>query len=219
MTHYYDQELDKMLAEIRLRTNHPDSFVATATTAGDFLDHAHADEELVKDLLESEIDSDIAAMGIAMPSEEGILENRKQTKGKAKDARYCFFPDITLAFNKTKYYHLALLLKDLTNLVDMKENVYAQNLARAALLEVNSLDNDFMINLCGARADGLKKYSLDNYRDEIPVQSLLDAAARHLIEIIRGQETDKYSGFHHLGHIAANLIMIETQIRLYHLGE
>lgn len=147
---------------------------------------------------------------------ELLDETKKETSGKAKDARYCFFPDITLAFNKTEYYHLALLLKDLTNLVDMKENGYAQNLARSALLEVNSLDDNFMMNLCGARADGLKKYSLDNYREEIPVQSLLDAAARHLIEILRGRETDEYSGFHHLGHIAANLIMIETQLRIHH---
>ena len=142
----------------------------------------------------------------------------KETKGKAEGARYCYLGEHSVLMNKNEYLHLELLLKDLVSLVE--ENVEGNmsiHICEEILKEVRELDNKFLINLCGVRAQALSsgKYELLSYREEISISYLLDAAARHLLKLIYLEEIDEESGYHHLGHIAANVIMISTQLRLH----
>lgn len=143
----------------------------------------------------------------------------KQSEGKAKGARYCYLGEHSLAMNLNKYYQLETMLKDLTDSVDMKNTAAVKHCCEMALHAVRDLDDDFITNLCGVRANAVAsgKYQLYGYRKAIPIEELLDAAARHFLKIIYIGDIDEESGFHHLGHIAANLLMINTQARLHKL--
>lgn len=198
MSHYYDEELEAA-AEL-LRKKH--KFIEEPE------DLVHTPENNVVDMLALDLEK-------AMVEDEA-LEERKQTAGKAEGARYCFIGDICLAMNSNDLQALATGLKDLVALIDEEEFKYAPHLVSQMLLLMTEIDKQFMTNLVGARMAGLKKYSVNNYREQIPVELLLDSVARHLIQVIAGNNIDDESGVHHFGHISANLIIIETQLRLYY---
>lgn len=201
MSHYYEQEIEKAAAELRKKHE----FVEEP------IDLAHASEDSLFEDLDNSY-NDLLALSIR----DDNLEERKQTKGKAEGARYCFMGDICLAMNANDLQHLSMLLKDLVALIDEQEFKYAPHTVSQMLLEMTKVDKEFMANLVRARAAGLEKYTPNNYREQIPVELLLDSVARHLIQVIAGNDIDDESGIHHFGHISANLIIIETQLRLHY---
>lgn len=58
-----------------------------------------------------------------------------------------------------------------------------------------------------AMSYGAKKYSTWNYREGIDVLFLIDAAQRHIIQFVNGEDVDEESQTHHLGNAASNLGM------------
>ena len=61
-----------------------------------------------------------------------------------------------------------------------------------------------LVHLMMAHADGVKKYGQMNWRDtNVPATIYYDAAMRHLMKWLDGQELDADSGVHHLGHVMA----------------
>ncbi|MEL6316053.1 MAG: dATP/dGTP diphosphohydrolase domain-containing protein [Pseudomonadota bacterium] len=61
-----------------------------------------------------------------------------------------------------------------------------------------------MVPLMQAMAQGRRKYGLANWRiDEVSCSIYYDAAFRHLLSWFDGEETDRESGVHHLGHVMA----------------
>lgn len=51
---------------------------------------------------------------------------------------------------------------------------------------------------------GAEKYSRDNWKTGLDPKEILDSLSRHLFSLIDGEEYDKESGEHHIGHILAN---------------
>jgi hypothetical protein len=85
---------------------------------------------------------------------------------------------------------------------------YAEQCAKDKLKLVN--------NLISLREQAISsgKYDKYSYRKKIDIEKLFDAAARHYIKYIFNIEKDEESGFTHLAHITANLIMIHVQLKI-----
>lgn len=64
-----------------------------------------------------------------------------------------------------------------------------------------------------ALAYGAVKYSADNYKLGLKYRRLLDAALRHLLKFSDGEDFDKESGIHHIGHAIATLSMLTYQMQ------
>lgn len=56
--------------------------------------------------------------------------------------------------------------------------------------------------------DGAKKYSEFNWKGGLKYSRLYDAALRHIIQFIEGEDVDPESGLHHLGHAACCITML-----------
>jgi hypothetical protein len=69
------------------------------------------------------------------------------------------------------------------------------------------------IPTCLALFTGEKKYERWNWRHEQVAASIyIDAALRHIQKWVHGQENDKETGIHHLGHaIAGLMILLDSQ--------
>jgi len=60
---------------------------------------------------------------------------------------------------------------------------------------------------------GMTKYKLDNWKNESDdILHCVDSAMRHILALQKGNEIDKDSGQHHVGHIMANVMFLS-----YHL--
>ncbi len=68
------------------------------------------------------------------------------------------------------------------------------------------LPPDALMELGKVAALGATKYGLHNYRNGIQVSRLLDAAFRHLIAAINGEDADKTDGNNHLASVAWNAL-------------
>lgn len=221
MSHYYDEELAKVAEDLRMQARIQRGEVATVTTCDDFEpfhdveepeDLVHTPEDNIVDMLALDMDGDY-------PLIEGLPgQELKETTGKAEGARYCYLGEHSILTNKNQYFNLETILKSLVEAVDEEAYFSARHIVEVALQAVRDLDDDFLTNLITVRAHALSsgKYTLDSYREEIDINLLLDATARHLLKILHVGDIDEESGVHHLGHIAANLIMIDVQLRLYH---
>ena len=62
---------------------------------------------------------------------------------------------------------------------------------------------------------GAKKYAAHNYRQGIAHSRLVDAALRHLLAILRGEQLDPESGLPHIYHASCSLAMYDY-MRLKH---
>jgi hypothetical protein len=147
----------------------------------------------------------------------------KETKGKAHDARYCYLYDIAKVVFDHENSDISQKYIDIGEMLAIiVESVEDNNVANAEYYcseILNNLINERTLHeLVGVRAHALSsgKYTLDGYRGEIDVKLLLDAAARHFLKILFVDKTDEESGFSHDAHIAANVIMVHTQLRLHH---
>ena len=138
----------------------------------------------------------------------------KETEGKAHGARYCFLGDIADVMDD----NFSKLGEALSLIVSGVEN---NNLVQAKFYcyEVMHLlsDEHSMNDLIGVRAQALSsgKYTFESYREEIDVNLLLDAAARHFLKILFVSNIDEESGYPHTAHLLANVIMIHTQLNLH----
>lgn len=143
-------------------------------------------------------------------------EKLKETKGKFGGARYCYLGRHAEIRNDAdeELINLESALEDLVRLVDNKETVFARQTIQDALLNISGLDSKFLENLTAVRMHALEsgKYTVESYKERISINLLLDAAARHFLKYIYISKLDEESGITHLAHIAANLIMIDTQI-------
>lgn len=72
---------------------------------------------------------------------------------------------------------------------------------------VSLLPYEFIWETAKGMTYGAKKYSTWNYREGIDILFLLDAAQRHIIQYINGEDIDEESQVHHLGCASADLGM------------
>jgi len=135
----------------------------------------------------------------------------KESDGKAEDARYCFLADIADVVNP-QYSGLGDSLSILVRAVEHNDKSEALKYTSDVIRELRS--DTLMNDLIGVRAQALNsgKYTFESYREPIDVNLLLDAAARHFLKILFVGDLDEESGFPHTAHIAANIIMIHTQL-------
>jgi len=61
---------------------------------------------------------------------------------------------------------------------------------------------------------GIKKYGRNNWKKGMEWSRLIDAAQRHVLDIIKGEKTDKDSGNPHLAHALASIHMLIGSIAL-----
>lgn len=146
---------------------------------------------------------------------DGMPKPLKETAGKAEGARFCFLPDIAKLMSED-YNTLGELLSLIVSGVETNNKTQAMYYCTQVLEEL--ADEHTMNDLIGVRAQALSsgKYTFESYREKIDVNLLLDAAARHFLKILFVSNTDEESGFPHTAHLAANVIMIHTQLELHH---
>ena len=68
------------------------------------------------------------------------------------------------------------------------------------------LPPDALMELGKVAEIGARKYGLHNYRKGIPVSRLLDAAMRHLIQAMKGEDNDQIDKNSHLASVAWNAL-------------
>lgn len=75
------------------------------------------------------------------------------------------------------------------------------------------IPQEALLELAKVMTFGAKKYAPDNWRYvENAEQRYIDAAQRHINAHLRGEKVDSESGFSHLSHAVASLMMcIEVQ--------
>ena len=66
---------------------------------------------------------------------------------------------------------------------------------------------------------GAKKYKAWNWAKGMLWSVPTGCILRHAQCMLEGEELDKESGFHHLGHIICNLIMLERYVYTYTDGD
>lgn len=139
----------------------------------------------------------------------------KETAGKPEGARYCFLTDIGSTIDHPYSHigkHLAAIVREQDNNNPQASMYIIENLLPTLI------DSSNLSELIGVRADALAsgKYVTESYREKIDVNLLLDAAARHYLKLLFVENIDAESGYPHIAHITANLIIIHTQLRLHH---
>lgn len=53
---------------------------------------------------------------------------------------------------------------------------------------------------------GAKKYSKDNWKQEMDLDKILDSAQRHMASMIDGENIDQESGLQHAAHVICNMM-------------
>lgn len=150
----------------------------------------------------------------------------KDTKGKAEGARYCYLADIANCvlggINNSKGYRDSMnnvgeTLSVIVRAYDKKWLLDVKHYCSVLIKDLLELDSGLHHELIKVRANALNsgKYKTEGYREEIDVRLLLDAAARHFIKKLMVGDIDEESGCTHEAHIAANAIMIHTQLSLH----
>jgi hypothetical protein len=61
---------------------------------------------------------------------------------------------------------------------------------------------------------GAKKYAAHNWRGGIAYSRLLGAALRHLLAIIRGEDTDPESGLPHVDHLGCCWMFLSNMMKM-----
>ena len=64
------------------------------------------------------------------------------------------------------------------------------------------LDPEWLEEVAWVMTFGAKKYAANNWRSGISITRLLGAAMRHLLAILRGENTDPETGRSHSAHLA-----------------
>ena len=145
----------------------------------------------------------------------------KDTEGKAADARLCFIQDIAeVALDHGVEPELDLITLG-EYLYIINESVAVGNISNAEYYCSEALhlamdDDNALFNLISVRAQALGsgKYEVDSYREKLDINLLLDAAARHFLKMLFEGDIDEESRLPHSAHIAANMVMIHTQLKL-----
>lgn len=70
------------------------------------------------------------------------------------------------------------------------------------------IEPEFMIGLANVLTDGASKYGLNNWKECKDTRRYEDALYRHLLQYLRGENTDSDSGHHHMLHIACNAMFL-----------
>jgi hypothetical protein len=74
---------------------------------------------------------------------------------------------------------------------------------------ITLIPTDAITGMAMALTFGAKKYGADNFRGGIAYRRLADAAMRHLLAFIEGEDNDKESGLPHLDHCLASIAMLK----------
>jgi hypothetical protein len=73
---------------------------------------------------------------------------------------------------------------------------------------VDLLDSEFLESVGAVLGFGAQKYAAHNWRGGISYSRLLGAAMRHLLAIMRGEDTDPESGLPHTGHLGCCVMFL-----------
>lgn len=78
---------------------------------------------------------------------------------------------------------------------------------------VTLIPSEAILGTANALTYGAKKYGRHNYREGIAFSRLVDAAMRHLLAFIDGEDVDVESGNPHVDHAMASLAMLAYMIK------
>jgi hypothetical protein len=78
---------------------------------------------------------------------------------------------------------------------------------------IHFLHRSFLEGAAAAQGFGSKKYGDWNFTKGISYMRLCDAAMRHIIAFMWGEDSDPESGLSHIDHAAANLNMLKFMIQ------
>lgn len=227
--HIYDEkDLEYYLAGIK-RINKVKS---------DFINGDLTEEQLLKGITPDKAHADLISdpwhpmYGGTHDDEFGeILDNirkpLKDTEGKASGARYCYLADIANCvlgnIHDSKGYRdtISAVGETLSTMVRAYDKGWLEDVKHYCSVLIKDLleiDAGLYHELVKVRMNALDsgKYTPDGYRDELDVTLLMDAAARHFIKKLLVGDIDEESGCTHEAHIAANAIMIHTQLEVNH---
>lgn len=73
---------------------------------------------------------------------------------------------------------------------------------------ISLIDPEFILGMARVLTDGASKYKRDNWKKCKDKTLYQDAALRHLLADMQGEEFDKESGESHLYHAACNLMFL-----------
>ena len=74
--------------------------------------------------------------------------------------------------------------------------------------KISLIDPDFIIGLSTALTFGAKKYGVNNWKKGLYVTESMDSLQRHLMEFMKGNDSDEESKLLHIDHAIANLMFI-----------
>lgn len=80
---------------------------------------------------------------------------------------------------------------------------------------ISYIPSEFILGIANVFAFGAKKYSANNFRLGMAHSRVLDAASRHILAILKGEEIDPESGLPHIYHAGCSLAMYDY-MRLHH---
>lgn len=85
---------------------------------------------------------------------------------------------------------------------------YDQDKAR-----VDLLDPDFLEDVGRVLGFGAQKYAAHNWRSGINISRLCGSTLRHLLAIMRGEDTDPESGLSHTAHLGCNAMFLHWTLK------
>lgn len=87
----------------------------------------------------------------------------------------------------------------MTNKEENKALRYNEGKARWSLVHFQSL-----LPMVKVLEFGATKYAVDNWKKEMPKETILNSMFRHVTALMDGEENDPESKLHHIGHIMCN---------------
>lgn len=85
---------------------------------------------------------------------------------------------------------------------------------------VDLVDPEFIEGLGRVMGFGAKKYAEHNWRKGLSISRLIGGAMRHLLAIMRGEDTDPESGLPHVHHLGCCVMFLSwTLVHKPHLDD
>ena len=136
----------------------------------------------------------------------------KEVEGKATGARYFYIDSLPAAYPHNKLSpEVCRSFSQFVELVDKQLGTVGHI---NTILTHCRITDELLAEVIALRyqavADG--KYTAGSYKKPIPINLLLDAAARHLAKHYMVSTTDTESGHLHIAHFIANLLMLSVQL-------
>lgn len=139
-------------------------------------------------------------------------ELSEQDKIRMKDIYKSLVPDYVEEIETTEAIEVIEKVKSPVNITKPSEAIQADRFNEGKL-QWSQVDFQSLESLVMVLEGGAKKYSKDNWKKGHPITDLLDSLLRHVFAFKSGETLDPESGVSHIGHIMANAMFIEYNLK------